>query len=428
MSTTSNKERARLAALRSYQVLDTPAERVFDSIVRLAASIAGTPTALISFVDGQRQWFKAKVGMDAPETPRDISFCTHAIETEEVLVVPDATKDARFAANPLVTDTPGIRFYAGAPLITLEGQALGTLCVIDYVPRNFTAEEEQALRDLSQFVMAQLEIRRRLAQFTRGDRARQETIATITDAIENNELCLHYQPTFDLRTRRIDRLEAFIRWQSPQRGLIEAAQLLPILESSGLIIEIGRWVLEQAARDYRRWLAQNLHVPRVSVNLSTLQLQHPDIVPMLGQVSRPNGATPMFMDVEIKEATLVGSTPEMIARLYEIQQKGIGVIVDDLGSTPAGLQDLARAPVDAVKLDSSLATSITSSPDSMQRVADLITRAHGHGLQVIAKGVETPEQRRLLDSLSCDQIQGSLVAMPTPAADIGLQLGLLAQE
>jgi GAF domain-containing protein len=239
MAKASDTERARLAALQSYKVLDTPAEKVFDSIAGLAASITGTPTALISFVDGDRQWFKAKVGLEAAQTPRDISFCTHAIGSDDLFIVPDATRDARFAQNPLVTEAPNIRFYAGAPLITLEGHALGTLCVIDYIPRDFTPEEQQALRDLSQYVMAQLELRKRLTQFTQGNPARQRTIATIRNAIDKNEFLLHYQPTVDLRTGHFSHLEALLRWQSPQRGLFSPLEILPILEESGLIVEVG---------------------------------------------------------------------------------------------------------------------------------------------------------------------------------------------
>jgi GAF domain-containing protein len=124
-------ETARLKALHGYGVLDTPNEAEFDAIVREAAKALGTPVALISLIDEHRQWFKAKVGLEPAETPRSISFCTHAIRGTEVMVVEDARNDARFADNPLVTGDPNIRFYAGAPLKTRDGQRIGTLCVID---------------------------------------------------------------------------------------------------------------------------------------------------------------------------------------------------------------------------------------------------------------------------------------------------------
>jgi PAS domain S-box-containing protein len=156
-----NSEKKRLEVLWDYGVLDTPPEAVFDDLTAVAAQVCEAPIALISLVDECRQWFKSKVGLSVSETARDISFCTHAIQQKDVFVVPDAAKDPRFAHSPLVTAEPGIRFYAGAPLITPEGQALGMLCVLDRVPHDLKPGQAQALRTLAQIVMAQLEPRRR---------------------------------------------------------------------------------------------------------------------------------------------------------------------------------------------------------------------------------------------------------------------------
>jgi GAF domain-containing protein len=126
-------EDARLAELREYNVLDTGPEPEFDDLVGLASQICGTPIALISLIDAQRQFFKARTGLDVTQTPRDAAFCDHAIAEPELMVVPDAAADPRLAGNPLVTSDPNIRFYAGSPLITPKGHAMGTLCVIDRV-------------------------------------------------------------------------------------------------------------------------------------------------------------------------------------------------------------------------------------------------------------------------------------------------------
>jgi GAF domain-containing protein len=164
----SNNEKKRLKVLWQYEVLDTVPEEVFDDLTDLAAQICEAPIALISLVDEKRQWFKSKVGTGVTETSRDVSFCAHAIGQSDLFVVPDATQDARFAANPLVTSDPKIRFYAGAPLMTPDGYALGTLCVIDKVPRELRPGQKQALRILARHVVSQLELRRRSKELAKA--------------------------------------------------------------------------------------------------------------------------------------------------------------------------------------------------------------------------------------------------------------------
>ncbi|MEO7318269.1 MAG: GAF domain-containing protein [Chthoniobacteraceae bacterium] len=153
-------ESQRLAALRRYQILDTSAEQAFDDFAFLASTICQTPIALMTLVDGDRQWFKARVGLEATETPREQAFCAHTILGTDVMVVEDATRDARFSSNPLVTEAPHIRFYAGAPLIDGEGYSLGSLCVIDRHARPLEPEQKKSLQALARQVIAQLELRR----------------------------------------------------------------------------------------------------------------------------------------------------------------------------------------------------------------------------------------------------------------------------
>jgi GAF domain-containing protein len=177
-------EQQRLATLRGYEILDTEPEAAFDDLTLLASYVCQTPVALISLIDADRQWFKSKIGVSVTETSRDIAFCASAILQPDVFMVPDTSKDERFAENPLVVSEPKVRFYAGATLMT-QGQALGTLCVVDRVPRELTPEQLEALRALSRQVLAQLELRRNLVRLDQSlaarDRAEAEKERTLRE-------------------------------------------------------------------------------------------------------------------------------------------------------------------------------------------------------------------------------------------------------
>ncbi|RYG86729.1 GAF domain-containing protein, partial [bacterium] len=165
-------ERERVEALHRFEILDSSAEERFDELARLAALICNAPIAVISFLDRHRQWFKARVGIESRGTPREHAFCSYTIlNPGEVMQVPDARLDPRFAANPMVSTEAGIRFYAGAPLLSSDGEAIGTLCVVDKEPRELRPDQLQALRSLAAQVVAQLELRLALREVERRRRA-----------------------------------------------------------------------------------------------------------------------------------------------------------------------------------------------------------------------------------------------------------------
>jgi diguanylate cyclase (GGDEF)-like protein/PAS domain S-box-containing protein len=187
-------EGKRQDALLSYDILDTAAEEAFDDLVKLASQICGTPISTVTLIDQQRQWFKAKIGIEATETARDVSFCGHAITHPGIFVVPDATKDERFAGNPLVLGDPHIRFYAGMPLESESGENIGTLCVIDRVPKHLTVSQEEALRILAKQAMAQIELRKKMRLLNKAMADQRATEMSLQNSEERFRLFMDSGP------------------------------------------------------------------------------------------------------------------------------------------------------------------------------------------------------------------------------------------
>lgn len=221
----ASPEVRRLEALQRYEVLDTPAELAFDDITTLASQICDCPISLISLIDSNRQWFKSRVGLDVPETSRDIAFCDHAIRNRGLTIVPDATSDPRFKNNPLVTADPGIRFYAGAPLTTDDGFSLGTLCVIDRSPRQLSESQQGALTALARQVMAQLKLRQLLA----------ESRHATAESDRNGALVAGQRKV----------LEMIVRGQPLDRVLGELAAVIEAHSRDGVLVSILLTDLEQ---------------------------------------------------------------------------------------------------------------------------------------------------------------------------------------
>ena len=322
-----DREDERLSALAAYRVVDTAPEAQFDDLASLASRICEAPMAMISLVDRDRQWFKARVGLEITETPREIAFCAHAILGNEVMIVPDAQADARFAGNPLVTGDPGIRFYAGAPLITEGGQAVGTLCVLDRVPRSLTDEQTAALSTLSREVVARLDLKKANAELERvveGQRAQSEALRSSeefkTRMIECSRDCIK---VLDLEGRLV----------SMNAGGMEALEICDIGQYTGsLWIDFWKGPDREAARSAIE-AARNGGMGHFVGYFETIQTQKPrwfDVVvnPILGSEGRPESLLAVSRDVterkrsedlfrRLTEATAVTTGADFFTALVE---------------------------------------------------------------------------------------------------------------
>jgi diguanylate cyclase (GGDEF)-like protein/PAS domain S-box-containing protein len=244
-------------------------------------------------------------------------------------------------------------------------------------------------------------------------------------ALANEEFVLHYQPKVDLETRKLEGLEALLRWQSPELGLIWPAKFIPIMEETGMIIEVGTWVLHQACVDRCAWLAQGLAAPRVAVNVSSVQLRRPNFLDAVrGALKRATRNAMIFeaagagMDLEVTESLFVENVETNMAKLRAVRDLGLQIAIDDFGTGYSSLGYLAKMPVDSLKVDRSFTATMLDDPGVTTLVSTIITLAHSLKLKVIAEGVESEEQAKILRLLRCDQMQGYLISKPLPFDEI----------
>jgi len=237
-------------------------------------------------------------------------------------------------------------------------------------------------------------------------------------ALEQGQLVLHYQPKVDLKTNQIVGLEALMRWNDPETGLVLPSKFIPLLEETGMIIEVGAWALAQAMADYRSWQAQGLAPPRIAVNVSQVQLQRNDFVSTVERVVSGSGGVPDGLEIEITESLIMQNVEANIKKLHAIREMGVEVAIDDFGTGYSSLSYIAKLPINLLKIDIAFIVNITSNPDDLSIVSAIISLAHSLNLRVIAEGVETNEQAKLLRLLKCDEIQGFLFSPGVPAAQI----------
>lgn len=243
-------------------------------------------------------------------------------------------------------------------------------------------------------------------------------------ALERDEFVLYYQPQLDLESGAIIGVEALIRWQSPERGLVAPAEFIPLLEETGLIVPVGEWVLRSACAQNRAWQIEGLAPIRVSINLSALQFRQPDFAETIARILQETDLDPGWegLEMELTESLLVNNVEETIKTLHKLRAMRIKVSIDDFGTGYSSLTYLKRFPLFGLKIDRSFVSDLSINPEDAAIVAAIIALAHSLKLNVIAEGVETLEQLRFLRELKCDEMQGYLFSPPMPAADVAALL------
>ncbi len=233
----------------------------------------------------------------------------------------------------------------------------------------------------------------------------------LRDGLEKDEFVLHYQPKIDTRSGRLVGIEALVRWQSPELGLVPPGQFIPLMEETGLIVEAGRWALRRAIADRRRWTNAGLQAPRVAINVSTVELRKQDFVDVfahsLGQGDEDHG-----IDIEVTESIIMDDVAANIAKLLAIRELGVDIAIDDFGTGYSSLAYLARLPVQMLKIDRAFVSAMLDDASAMTLVSTMISLARSLKLTVVAEGVEQEEQARMLRLLRCDQMQGYLFDKP----------------
>jgi EAL domain-containing protein (putative c-di-GMP-specific phosphodiesterase class I) len=237
-------------------------------------------------------------------------------------------------------------------------------------------------------------------------------------ALERRQFELHYQPKLNIMTRRLEGLEALIRWRDPDAGLVSPAAFLPLLESTGLIVDVGEWVIQQAASDCQQWLRAGLPAVRVAVNIAPAQLRRPDFARMFLEAVHGWSSSVSGLDIEITEGSLDEDSAVEIRTLRLLRSAGVTIAIDDFGTGYSSLSRLSSLPIDVLKIDRSFVQPIPNDATARTLIKTIVVLARAFNLKTVAEGVETQEQLDYLWQAGCDHSQGYLHSKPMPAAQV----------
>ena len=429
-------EAARLAALAATGILDSGPEPSFDAVTRLTAEYFKADTVLLEFADESRVWVKSYWGEPVRELPRKQSVFEMVLSGNGPVVVPDVVNHPQFKGCGLTIRRLAVASFAGVPIRSSDGKILGALTIFGCQPRRAMAVDElRMLESLADIAASQLELRRlrKVVHSQRMQPVRTENVSgswpRVSDlrrALDQRQFVLYYQPEVELATRRIVGLEALIRWQHPERGLIPPMDFIPIAEESGLILPIGDWGLSEACRQIQKWCCEDPErmAPRVCVNLSARQFAREGLADHVEALLRQSGVSSRQLGLEMTESSLISETGPTLEVLSSLRRLGVSLLMDDFGTGYSSLNYLHSLPFDVLKIDRSFVVRMTEGEQPLQIVRTIVELARVLGMDVVAEGIETHQQYSLLRQLGCRFGQGFLFSRPVPAATVSEMLHL----
>ncbi|MGA3136951.1 MAG: EAL domain-containing protein [Terracidiphilus sp.] len=421
------QEAARVAALNSLGILDTPPEPGYDAITRLAAEYFRADTALLGFADESRIWIKSHWGEDVRELPRSQSIFDMVLADDGPVIVPDISEHPQFEGSRMTIRRLDVASFASVPVRSFEGKILGVLTIFGCQPRRRMALDElRMLESLADMASSLLELRRLRKAFAKRGMRRSRVASApkrwpsgpdLRRALDEREFVLHYQPEVDLSMRKIVGLEALIRWAHPERGLIPPMDFIPQAEESGLILPIGDWGLAEACNQIRKWCQEDSRHGslRVCVNLSARQFSREGLADHVEALLLQSGISSHQLGLEMTEFSLIPNVHTAMEVLGSLRRLGVSLLMDDFGTGYSSLNHLHSFPFDVLKIDRSFVGRMTDGDQPLQIVRTIIELARVLGMDVVAEGVETREQYRLLRQLGCRYGQGFLFARPMSA-------------
>ncbi|MGD0830371.1 MAG: EAL domain-containing protein [Terracidiphilus sp.] len=428
------QEEARLAALTATGILDTPPESSYDAIVRLAAEYFSVDAATIAFADESRVWMKSCLNQTVRELPRRNSIFDRVLAENGPVVVSDVFKDPTCNSILPRLKQIGKGSFASVPVRNAEGIILGILTIFRNEPSlEMLPAGIRTLESLAEMVTSQLELRRlRHAMNRNGNghdllhahgntaKASWPDMADLRHALDYGQFELYYQPEVDLATRQIIGLEALIRWNHPERGLVPPMDFIPLAEENGLILPIGDWGLAEACSQIQKWCQEDSgHVTlRVCVNLSARQFSREGLTDHVEALLLQSGICSRQLGLEMTESSLIPNMHVAMEVLGGLRRLGVSLLMDDFGTGYSSLNYLHSFPFDVLKIDRSFVGRMTEGEQPLQIVRTIIELARVLGMDVVAEGIETLEQFRLLREMKCRYGQGYLFARPLTAAAV----------